>query len=349
MHVPAAPLALALLAVLPLARAEGSTPISVYVTSSLEGEKGLGRVFSSASKGDVGASANDVQDLLRRRRWLRTEASKDAEVVVTVESRERIERRRSTDKEGKESIDHRYKLYGTVDVGGRRMPVRIEHDFTETEYSTRDDADQFRKVAEKFVAEASNVILQSLNDLRPDRPEAGFDHAAKYKLLVKGDGLEVRSVDPGSPAEQAGLQVKDRIRQIDSEKGTDQMSERARTWWVEEPGTAVMLDVERNKQRQSVRLTLLPRSQWGGSAPVAARPPAPRGTAAVPTSAAAAAPASPSGRTGNQVQLRPGMTEAEVLKALGQPREKVGFGAKMLWRYDGYSLTFENGRVTDMK
>lgn len=341
MRIPARSLVLSLLALLPLPLAEASDPISVYVTSSLEGEKGLGRVFSSASKGDVGASADDVEELLRRHRWLRVEGSKEAEVVVTIESRERYERKRSTDKEGKESIDHRYKVYGTVDVAGRRQPVRIEHDFTEKEYSTRDDRDQFKKVAEKFVAEASSLILLSINDLRPDRPEAGFEHVAKYKFLVKGDGLEVRSVEPGSPAEEAGLQVKDRIRLIGAEKGTDQMDERARTWWLEEAGTAVMLDVERNKQRQSVRLTLLPRSQWGGAAPAAhAAPAAPARTAT---------PAAPAGRSGNQVQLRPGMTELEVVRALGQPQEKVAFGSKTLWRYQGFSLTFQDGRVTDMK
>jgi hypothetical protein len=344
MRFPSRSLALSLLALLPLPLAEASAPISVYVTSSLEGEKGLGRVFSSASKGDVGASANDVEDLLRSRPWLRMASSNEAEVLVTIESRERYERRRSTDKEGKESIDHRYKVSGSVDVGGRRMPVRIEHDFTEKEYSTREDRDQFRKAAEKFVAETIGLINASLNDLRPDRPEAGFEHAAKYKLLVKGDGLEVRSVEPGSPAEEAGLQVKDRIRRIDAEKGTDQMDERARTWWVEEPGTAVMLDVERNKQRQSIRLTLMPRSQWAGGSPA----PAP---AARPAASARPAAAAPAGRTGgsSQVQLRPGMTELEVVKALGEPREKVAFGAKTLWRYDGFALTFESGRVTDMK
>jgi hypothetical protein len=340
MRHPARFLVLPLLAVLPLAIAEASDPISVYVTSSLEGEKGLGRVFSSASKGDVGASADDVEDLLRRHRWLRVGVSNDAEVVVTVESRERFERRRSTDKEGKESIDHRYKIYGTVDVAGRRQPVRIEHDFTEKEYSTRDDREQFKKVAEKFVAEASSLILLSINELRPDRPEAGFEHAAKYKLLVKGDGLEVRSVEPGSPAEEAGLQVKDRIRRLDDEKGTDQMDYRVRTWWTERPGTRVSVEYERNKARQTVELVLLARGDWA-DAPMAA------------PAAMAKAPAAgrDSGRRseGGSVELKPGMTELEVVRLLGEPREKVAFGSKLLWRYDGYSVTFQKGRVVDMQ
>ena len=33
------------------------------------------------------------------------------------------------------------------------------------------------------------------------------------------------------------------------------------------PGTRVMLEVERNKLRRPVELTLLPRSQWAGAEP----------------------------------------------------------------------------------
>jgi hypothetical protein len=49
------------------------------------------------------------------------------------------------------------------------------------------------------------------------------------------------------------------------------------------------------------------------------------------------------------VELKPGMTESEVVRLLGQPREKVAFGAKSLWKYEGYSVTFQNGKVIDMK
>lgn len=139
----------------------------------------------------------------------------------------------------------------------------------------------------------------------------------------------MKSVEPGSPAERAGLQVKDRIRRIDDEKGTDQMDERARTWWVEPPGTRVALEVERNKQRQTVALALLPRSQWAGGA-------------------AAASNVEPSGAS-SRVELKPGMTEREVVRLLGEPREKVAFGARSLWRYERFSITFQDGKVTDLK
>jgi hypothetical protein len=320
---------------------EPNAPIAVAVTSSLEGEKGLGRIFSAAGRGDAAATANDVERLLARMRWARL-VSRDPEVVVTIDSRERYERGRRTDNKGKVSIDHRYRADGSVEVGRRRMTVRAEHDFTEGEYSTRNDGDQFQKVAEKLVTEITSVVMGYLDDLRPNRPVAGFEHQAKYKLLFKGDGLEVKSVEPGSPAEAAGLQVKDRIRRLDDEKGTDQMDARVRTWWTEAPGTRVSLEYERNKQRQTVQLMLLPREEW-------ARAPA----APAPAAAAVKTPAAqrdPGRRTGGQgsVELKPGMTELEVVRLLGEPREKVAFGAKRLWRYEGYSVTFQNGRVTDV-
>lgn len=323
--------------------AEPNAPIAVTVTSSLEGEKGLSRILSAAGRGDVGRTAIDVERLLAASRWARL-VSREPEVRVSIDSRERYERGRKTDDKGNVSIDHRYRADGSVEIGGRRMTVRAEQDFTEGQYSTRNDDDQFRKVAEKLVAEITNIVMASLDDLRPHRPEAGFAHAPKYKLLIKGDGLEVRDVAPGSPAERAGLQIKDRIRRIDDEKGTDQMDARVRTWWTEPPGTRVSLEIERNKQRQTVQLTLLPRAEWA-SAPAPA--PAPVAAAApAPASRPAAAPA----RTGGgSVELKPGMTEAEVVRLLGAPREKVAFGSKSLWRYDGFSLTFQSGRVVEMK
>jgi hypothetical protein len=131
------------------------------------------------------------------------------------------------------------------------------------------------------------------------------------------------------------------------------MDYRVRTWWVEGTGTRVSLEVERNKARQTLQLTLLPRSDWsgGGGAPAAAAP-APAPAAARPAASAprpASTTASAGAKSGTSgVELKPGMTELEVARLLGPPKEKVAFGAKSLWRYDGYSITFQNGRVTDM-
>jgi hypothetical protein len=331
---------------------EINAPIAIAVTSSLEGEKGLSRILSAAGRGDVADTAREVESLLAgpNRRWARI-VSEEPEAIVVIENRERVERSRSRDKKGNITINHTYRAEGAVEIDRRRSTIRAEVDFSEGPYSTRNDDEQFRKVAEKLVAEVSGVIWSSLDDLRPNRPSAGFEHQAKHKMFFKGDGLEVTAVEPGSPAEQAGLQLKDRIRRIDDEKGTDQMDARVRTWWTESPGTRVALEVERNKQRQNLSLTLAPRGEWSGASHAAA-------PAHAAPAAASSAPAGASSlrRTGgskeparSSVELKPGMSESEVARLLGQPKEKVAFGAKSLWKYDGYSVTFQNGKVIDMK
>ena len=98
------------------ARAQGpNDPITFAVTSALEGQKGLGRIFSAAGHGDVADTARDVERLIGNQRWARL-ASGEAEVIVSIENRERIERRRSTDKKGNVSIEHRYTADGTVEI-----------------------------------------------------------------------------------------------------------------------------------------------------------------------------------------------------------------------------------------
>ncbi|WP_058187344.1 hypothetical protein [Terracidiphilus gabretensis] len=44
-----------------------------------------------------------------------------------------------------------------------------------------------------------------------------------------------------------------------------------------------------------------------------------------------------------------GMTEAEVLKAMGVPQKKVNFGNKSMWNYRGMQVVFEDHKVTDVK
>jgi hypothetical protein len=326
---------------------EVNAPIAIAVTSSLEGEKGLSRILSAAGRGDVADTARDVESLLAGNRWARL-VSEEPEAIVVIDNRERVERSRSRDKKGNITINHTYRVEGAVEIDRRRSTIRAEVDFSEGPYSTRNDDEQFRKVAEKLVAEVANVIWSNLDELRPNRPLAGFDHQVKHKMLFKGDGLEVTAVQPGSPAEQAGLQVKDRIRRIDDEKGTDQMDARVRTWWTESAGTRVALEVERNKQRQNLSLTLMSHGAAAGNSS------APHAAPAASTSAPAGGSAlrQPGNRkepASSNVELKPGMSESEVLRLLGQPKEKVGFGVKSLWKYDGYSVTFQNGKVVDMK
>lgn len=170
------------------AEPSANAPIGVHVTSSLQGEKGLGRILSAAGRGDVDDTAREVQRLLRPRRWVSIVADDEAEVLITVESRERSERLRVKDKEGRETIEHRYRADAAVEIGRRRTPVRVEHDFKEGPYSVRRDQEQFDKLAEKLVEKVSAVIMGSLDELRPDRVAAGFTHSASTSSSSRATG-----------------------------------------------------------------------------------------------------------------------------------------------------------------
>jgi len=322
-----------------------TAPIAVQVSSSLASERGFSRIMSSATTGDTDATARDVERGLQALRWLRV-VDRDPEVKVTVDRRERTETSRSTDKKGGVTINHRYTASATVQIGGDRDRIDADTTYSQGPGATRDDAAQFDAVAKELAGNIAARISQNLDALRPNRPQAGFDHKAKYKMLIRGDGLEVTAVQAGSPAEAAGLQVNDRIRSIDGEKGTDQMSARVYSWWTDAPGTRFNLEVERNKQRRIVQISLLPPAQWAGraAAPRAEAPAAPaRATATVASRAA-----TPSGGSAG-VEIKPGMTPSQVVRSLGEPQKKVAFGAKTLWTYDGFTVTFVDGKVTDVK
>jgi len=326
--------------------AEDNAPVAVSVTSSQAAEPGgLRGLLSTAVSGDVAESARDLELALKNFRVVRLTAEKP-EAVVTVTHRARSESR-STDKEGRVTLTHRYSANASVQVGEDRVPVEGSTTFTQGPGTYRDDAVQFRNLANALAASVVGAISQHIDTLRPGRPQHGFDYEAKYRFMIKGDGLEVTSVAPGSPAERAGLQVKDRIRAINGEKGTDQMKGVASSWWVEPSGTRFALEVERNKKRQNVDLTLLPVAQWGGGA-------APVATAASTTSSArpstrATASASGAASSSANVELKVGMTEAEVVRALGQPQKRVTFGPKTIWTYEGFTVTIVGGKVTDVK
>jgi hypothetical protein len=330
------------------AAAADTAPITVNVSSALASERGFGKIMSSASTGDVDATARDVERELQKLRWLRV-VERDPEVKVTVDRRERTETSRSTDKKGGVTINHRYTASASLQIGGDRDRIDADTTYSQGPSSTRDDSGQFNTVAKELAGRIAARVAQDLDALRPNRPQSGFDHKAKYKMLVRGDGLEVTAVASGSPAEAAGLQVSDRIRSIDGEKGTDQMSARAYSWWTDLPGTRYNLEVERNKQRRIVQLSLQPPAQWGGRAP-APRAEAPRVAPArepamAPRSSVAVAP--PSDASG--VEIKPGMTASQVVRSLGEPQKKVAFGAKNIWTYDGFTVTFVDGKVTDVK
>jgi hypothetical protein len=52
---------------------------------------------------------------------------------------------------------------------------------------------------------------------------------------------------------------------------------------------------------------------------------------------------------GSGVEIKPGMTPAQVVRSLGEPQKKVAFGAKNIWTYDGFTVTFVDGKVSDVK
>lgn len=323
-----------------------TAPIAVQVSSSLAGERGFSRIVSSAATGDTDDTARDVERELQKHRWLRV-VERDPEVKVTVDRRERTETSRTTDKKGGVTINHRYTASASVQIGGDRDRIDAYKTYTEGPSSTRSDSSEFDAVAKELAGNIANRIAQNLDALRPNRPRAGFDHKAKYRMLIRGDGLEITAVEPGSPAEAAGLQVNDRIRSIDGEKGTDQMSARVYSWWTDPTGARYNLEVERNKQRRIVQLSLLPPTQWAGRS-AAPRAEAPRTALtrepATVTSRATAAAGASSG-----VEIKPGMTHAQVVRSLGEPQKKVAFGAKTIWTYDGFTVTFVDGKVTDVK
>ena len=334
----------------PHARSADTAPVSVHVSSSLAAERGFGRIMSSASTGDTDATARDVERELQKLRWLRV-VERDPEVNITVDRRERTETSRSTDKKGGVTINHRYTASATLQIGGNRDRIDADTTYSQGPSASRDDNAQFGNVAKELAGRIAARVGQDLDTLRPNRPQAGFDHKTKYKMLIRGDGLEVTGVAPGSPAESSGLQVGDRIRGIDGEKGTDQMSARVYGWWTDLPGARYNLEVERNKQRRIVQLSLLPPTQWAGrSAPAPARESA-RMPPAHQTSGGAARPATAIGASGDSsgVEIKPGMTQAQVVHSLGEPQKKVAFGAKTLWTYDGFTVTFVGGKVTDVK
>jgi hypothetical protein len=64
---------------------------------------------------------------------------------------------------------------------------------------------------------------------------------------------------------------------------------------------------------------------------------------------AEATAAAPAPVATQSASIAPGMTEADVLKALGAPDTKVNFGTKAQWSYRGMQVVFDGGKVTDVK
>ncbi len=54
-------------------------------------------------------------------------------------------------------------------------------------------------------------------------------------------------------------------------------------------------------------------------------------------------------QTRKDVQLKPGMSEQDVVRALGEPQRRVEFGKKTLLRYADLTIEFEDGKLIEVK
>ncbi len=314
----------------PAAAADRAAPIAVEVGDHREHHHGF---FDDAEGTET--SEIEVERALRGRPWLDLVA-RDGEVQIEVVRRYVAESSRTQPKDGKLSVTWRSVVRAVSRTRGERDDLEAATTSSETlkedeaRRSRREsyqDAGTFERLGREIADQANGWILSRLDSLRPGRPDAGFRHEVRHKLLFVNDGLEVTEVLPGSPASLAGLQVGDRIRAIDRETGTSEMDLRARTWWIEPPGTRVHLEVERNKERRQVECEIVPPRQWAG----------------------ALAEGAPPAVEAANVRVRPGMPPDEVERLLGKPVRAVSFESKTIWTYDGFRVVFLEGRVSEVQ
>lgn len=248
------------------ARSLAQTPIALQVgVPSSKTREVLGTLLA-VDRDDASAAERGLVAGLRDRRWLELVAD-GGDVAVAVSRAHRWQQSRDVSKDGKSvTTTFKYELAAAVAMKGERDTLEAENLVTRRfptsasgTPSDREDREAFEQAGKKLAANVRAWILPRLPVLRPNGPSAGFTHEAKYKWLLKGDGLDVVDVRPGGPADRAGLRRGDRIRAIGGERGTAQMSELAWLWCLEAPGTRVSLEVERNKQLHTTEIELAAR------------------------------------------------------------------------------------------
>jgi hypothetical protein len=229
---------------------EPGAPIRVNVVAA-QPRSSAGRV--AQAMGELPGVVRSVQGSLAIKPGLQLD-EKDPEVVVTIDGLDHQELERGTDPiSGKPTLKHLYRGQGSLQLGGQRLPLVVDRFLTEGAGTLRLDTVEYHGLSGDVAAKVSEIIQEHLDALRPERAQAGFTHR----------DLRVKTVEPGSPAEKAGLKLEDRIRRLDTEKKGSKMHDRIRSWWMEKAGTRVAVEIERDKQRQTLELVLLPRSAWG--------------------------------------------------------------------------------------
>lgn len=245
--------------------AVGQKPIAIEVVSDGPIRKGsLLDLLLTVHDSNVSEAERSLGFALRDRPWLDVVMS-DGEVAVAIVHAHRWESSRNESKDHtKINVSYRYTVRAAIARKGERD--EIEHEiFVNTSYSvgssrtsptSSEDHIAFERVGRELAGKVRGWLLPRLPSLRPDGLEVGFRHVNKFKWVVKGDGLEVTEVQPGSPADRCGLRPGDRIKKIDRESGTLEMSERVWTWRLDPGGSVAQIEIERDKQRQTLRLEL---------------------------------------------------------------------------------------------